>query len=169
MRTVTGSYARVAGLLRHRQCPAVCIGSMPPSLSQPDAPKIDRGRLGERQLDVVRAAACARLDVRPLLIAVETHSGGRPARSGYPSRPPALAVRPPVAFRLPGHRAGRIARPTCGLPLPAAAFEPRCIVATSRVGMVPTGWLQLPLLHRERRGAPWREPLVVANPRKCGC
>jgi hypothetical protein len=26
-----------------------------------------------------------------------------------------------------------MARPTCGLPFPAVAFEPRCIVATSRV------------------------------------
>ena len=64
--------------------PGVCTGSVTASLSQPDAPKIDRGGLGERQLGVVRASACVRLDVRPLLIAVETHSGGRPARSGYP-------------------------------------------------------------------------------------
>ena len=87
--------------------PAVCTGSVTASLSQPDAPKIDRGGLRERQLGVVRASACVRLDVRPLLIAVETHSGGRPARSGYPSRPPALAVRPPVAVRLQGHTSSR--------------------------------------------------------------
>ena len=129
--------------------PAVCTGAVTASLSQPDAPKIDRGRPGERQLGVVRASACARLDVRPLLIAVETHSGGRPARSGYPSRPPALAVRPPVALRLQGTSS----RQDCtadmwaavsggGVRAPVHGRHKPCREWCRR------GWLQLPLLHQ---------------------
>ncbi len=113
--------------------PAVCTGSVTASLSQPDAPKADRGRLGELQLGVVRASACASLDVRPLLIAVETQTEAvRPDPAIPRGRRPW-----PSVLRLhsgcKGHRASRMARPTCGLPFPAVAFEPWCIVAASRV------------------------------------
>jgi hypothetical protein len=93
----------VPGVRCHRQTTAVCIGPVT-SVWHSETWRLT---IDHRAVCGVSPSRCRgpslprlyRLPVFPSAIRAEVLAGGRPARSGYPSRPPALAVRPPVPLR----------------------------------------------------------------------
>jgi hypothetical protein len=115
----------VPGMRCHHQTTAVCVGPVT-SVWHSETWRLTIDR---RAICGVSASRCRgpslprlyRLPGFPSAVRAEALAGGRPSRSGYPSRPPALAVRPPVTLRMQG-TSGTSSRQDCRAERRAAAF-----------------------------------------------